>query len=68
MIDINKLKVSINGIVLQNKTIIRSFNYVFEKGKNYGLVGANGSGKTTLMKKLMFNEWFGSRVQVSGAF
>ncbi|WP_370875127.1 ATP-binding cassette domain-containing protein [Cytobacillus purgationiresistens] len=45
---------------------MKSFDHVFEKGKIYGLVGANGSGKTTLMKKLMFHEWFGSHLQVSG--
>lgn len=32
-----------------NKKIIKSFDYVFTKGTNVGIVGKNGCGKTTLL-------------------
>lgn len=33
--------------------VIQDFNYIFVKGKSYGLVGLNGSGKSTLLKLLL---------------
>lgn len=33
---------------LTDKPAIKNFNYQFEKGKFYGVIGENGSGKTTL--------------------
>ncbi len=36
-----------------NKHVISNFNYVFEKGKKYAIVGESGCGKTTLLKILM---------------
>ncbi|MBF6978562.1 ATP-binding cassette domain-containing protein [Aerococcaceae bacterium zg-BR22] len=35
---------------LKNQVLFTDFNYIFEGGKIYGLVGHNGSGKTVLMK------------------
>ncbi|MDE6254549.1 MAG: ABC-F family ATP-binding cassette domain-containing protein [Lachnospiraceae bacterium] len=32
-----------------NKKIIKSFDYIFTKGTNVGIVGKNGCGKTTLL-------------------
>ncbi|MBD5135823.1 MAG: ABC-F family ATP-binding cassette domain-containing protein [Lachnospiraceae bacterium] len=32
-----------------NKKIIKSFDYIFTKGTNIGIVGKNGCGKTTLL-------------------
>lgn len=37
---------------LENK-VIDNFNYTFEKGKKYAIVGPSGSGKSTLIKILM---------------
>ncbi|MBD3949370.1 ATP-binding cassette domain-containing protein [Tuanshanicoccus lijuaniae] len=34
----------------KNQVLFTDFNYLFEGGKIYGLVGHNGSGKTILMK------------------
>jgi ABC-type multidrug transport system ATPase subunit len=33
-----------------NEWIIRDFNYHFQAGKKYAIVGGNGSGKSTLLK------------------
>ncbi len=35
--------------VLQGKTIIQDFSYIFKKGDRIGLAGKNGSGKTTFL-------------------
>jgi len=37
------------------KTIIKDFNFTFEKGKIYAVMGPNGSGKSTLAHSLMGN-------------
>lgn len=36
----------------KKQMLFKDFNYIFEGGKIYGLVGYNGSGKTVLMKIL----------------
>ncbi len=33
--------------------VINNFNYVFEEGKSYAIIGKSGSGKTTLMRLIM---------------
>lgn len=33
--------------------VIKGFNFKFEKGKHYALIGENGSGKTTLIKLML---------------
>ena len=43
----NKVNFSYNG-----ESLIRDFDFRFEKGKNYVLVGKSGAGKSTLMKLL----------------
>lgn len=45
MIDIQKITKSYGS-----KTIINNWQFHFENGKIYGLIGRNGVGKTTLMK------------------
>lgn len=45
MIDIQKITKS-----YESKTIINNWQFHFENGKIYGLIGRNGVGKTTLMK------------------
>lgn len=43
--------IELNGIskFYINKKIIKSFDYIFTKGINVGIVGKNGCGKTTLL-------------------
>lgn len=36
----------------KNKLVIDNFNYVFESGNAYGIIGRNGSGKTQLLKAI----------------
>lgn len=43
MLRIKNLRVSVD-----NKEIIKNFNYCFEKNKIYAIMGPNGSGKSTL--------------------
>ncbi len=38
---------------IENDTVLTDVNFVFKKGKHYGIVGENGSGKSTLIKILM---------------
>lgn len=45
MIDIKNIKKTYGS-----KTIINNWQYTFENGKIYGLIGRNGIGKTTIMK------------------
>lgn len=37
----------------KEQQILRNFNFVFEKGKTYGIIGKNGMGKSTITKTLM---------------
>lgn len=37
------------GFARRGKEILHSFNYTFNKGNIYGILGENGSGKTTLI-------------------
>ncbi len=37
----------------EDKSIFSNFNFVFETGKKYALIGGSGSGKTTLLKLLL---------------
>ena len=32
---------------------LADFSYVFEKGKNYAIVGSSGSGKSTILKLIL---------------
>jgi Fe-S cluster assembly ATP-binding protein len=48
MLDIKHLTVKIG-----NKTILKDFNFTFEKGKIYAVMGHNGSGKSTLAYTIM---------------
>ena len=43
-----KLKLNNNTKNFDNKKILDSVDFTFEKGKIYGLLGRNGAGKTTL--------------------
>ena len=38
--------------IIENKEIIKSFNYKIKRKDRIGIIGANGSGKTTLIKIL----------------
>lgn len=38
------------GVVLDDKPILRSIRFVWEKGENIALLGPNGAGKSTLLK------------------
>lgn len=38
------------GVVLDDKPILRSIHFVWEKGENIALLGPNGAGKSTLLK------------------
>ncbi|MFY9425819.1 MAG: ABC transporter ATP-binding protein [Caldicoprobacterales bacterium] len=40
---------------------LADFSYVFEKGKNYAIVGSSGSGKSTILKLILgyYNEYDG---------
>ncbi len=42
------LKVSNLSISFGDNYVLKDFDYTFESGSNYALMGANGSGKTTL--------------------
>lgn len=44
------MKLKLNNITknFDNKKILDSVDFTFEKGKIYGLLGRNGAGKTTL--------------------
>lgn len=42
------LKLKNLTVKTENKTIIKNFNYEFEKNKVYAIMGPNGSGKSTL--------------------
>lgn len=37
----------------KKRTVLKDFNFVFERGKKYLLIGESGSGKTTLIKLLL---------------
>lgn len=37
----------------QGKTVLNDFNFSFEAGKSYAIVGGSGSGKTTLLNLLL---------------
>ena len=45
----------------EEKSILENFNFKFERGKKYCLIGSNGSGKSTLLKLAfgMFNNYKG---------
>lgn len=49
----------------EEKIIINSFNYVFEKGKIYRIKGENGAGKTTLIDLIMglYIDEFSGKIQ-----
>jgi len=62
-----------DALICNNLTIrrdsftIKSFNYTFEKGKKYALIGSNGSGKTTLLDTIAkFHETYEGSVSVDG--
>lgn len=40
------------SIEFNNKSIIKNFNFTFEQGKKYLIIGRNGSGKSTICKIL----------------
>ncbi|MDR0299202.1 MAG: ATP-binding cassette domain-containing protein, partial [Streptococcaceae bacterium] len=44
MIELRNIKKSFD-----EKQVLTNFNYQFERGKSYALIGASGSGKTTLL-------------------
>jgi len=47
-----KIEVHNAGRRFSREWIFRNFNYDFEAGKRYALIGHNGSGKSTLLKSL----------------
>lgn len=52
-----------------NRTLLTNFNYSFEKGKRYAIVGQSGSGKSTLMKLLMGYypaDYFSGQILIDG--
>lgn len=55
-----KIVTKINNIVLnkitfsyKDKVILKNFDFEFEKGKIYGVIGPNGTGKSTLINILL---------------
>lgn len=38
--------------VFENKTILKTFNYAFQKGERVGIIGKNGTGKSTFLNIL----------------
>lgn len=41
------------GVKYGDETVLGRFNYTFEKGKKYLILGSNGSGKSTLIRMLV---------------
>lgn len=66
MINIQTVHINFKELKIKNHKILDTFDYTFQKGKIYGLVGANGVGKTSFMKKIMFQELKQQGLQVSG--
>ncbi|WP_391591636.1 ABC transporter ATP-binding protein / permease protein [[Mycoplasma] cavipharyngis] len=50
---IQQIKITNLNLELANKPIFKNFNYLFEKGKKYAIVGPSGVGKSTLLKIIM---------------
>lgn len=43
----------VNGVKrVKSKTLLNNINYIFDKGKIYGLYGINGSGKTMILRAI----------------
>lgn len=66
MINIQNIHINFKELKIKKHTILDTFDYIFQEGKIYGLVGENGVGKTTFMKKIMFHELKQQGLQVSG--
>ncbi|WP_440132725.1 ABC transporter ATP-binding protein [Chitinophaga sancti] len=47
-------RIELNGVSFahQDKTVIRDFNFTFEAGRHYAIVGSSGGGKSTIVDLL----------------
>lgn len=50
---IDKIQIQNLNFSYSDKDIILNFNYIFEKGNIYSIIGDNGSGKSTLLNILL---------------
>ncbi|WGI36853.1 ABC transporter ATP-binding protein [Mesomycoplasma lagogenitalium] len=53
LLEFNKLEIKDLHFNYEDKQIIKNFNFVFEKGKKYAIIGPSGSGKSTFLKILL---------------
>ncbi|MGZ9432073.1 ATP-binding cassette domain-containing protein [Mycoplasma sp. 613B] len=51
--NIDKIEVESLDFNYEEKEIFKNFNFTFEKGKKYALIGKSGSGKSTLLNILL---------------
>ncbi len=66
--EINIIELKNITFAYSEKIIFQNFNYIFEKGNIYSIIGSNGSGKSTLIKLMLglFNKEIGGEIYYNG--